>query len=111
MLQSAAQKGMKGVLISISKVDVTVDLSDAKVFVSVFPSNQRDDLIAGIQSNAFTIRHELAQRTKHQLRKVPRLTFQGDDSLDYVEKIDASLRGEDPNPIKNPEVLPKRKKS
>lgn len=111
VLQSAAQDGMRGVIISVTKVSVTTDLSQAKVFLSIFPSEKRDELVSGIQSNSKSIRHELAKRTKNQLRRVPNLTFYGDDSLDYIETIDASLRGEDINPIQNPEVLPKRKKS
>ena len=41
---------------------------------------------------------------------MPELLFFGDDSLDYIEEIDKSLRGEDINPIENPGILPKRKK-
>lgn len=111
VLQSAARDGMKGVIISVSKVSVTTDLSQAKVYLSIFPSEKRESLVTAIQSNSKAIRHELAQRTKNQLRRVPNLSFYGDDSLDYIESIDASLRGEDVNPIKNPEILPKRKKS
>ena len=110
VLQSAAQDGMRGVIISVTKVSVTTDLSQAKVFLSIFPSEKRDEMVSGIQSNSKTNCHELANRTKNQLRRVHNLTFYGDDSLDYIETIDASLRGEDINPIENPEVLPKRKK-
>ena len=109
VLQGAAQGGMKGVIISVTKVSVTTDLSQAKVYLSIFPSDKRSDLVAGIEGNKTKIRHELAQRTKNQLRRVPNLSFFGDDSLDYIETLDASLRGEDTNPIKNPEILPKRK--
>lgn len=111
VLQSDAREGMKGVIISVTKVRVTTDLSQAKVYLSIFPSDKRDGLIEAIQSNSQKIRHELAQRTKNQLRRVPSLSFYGDDSLDYIETIDASLRGEDVNPIKNPSTLPKRKKA
>ncbi|NVK52244.1 MAG: 30S ribosome-binding factor RbfA [Flavobacteriaceae bacterium] len=110
VLQKAAQDGMQGTIISVSKVTVTTDLSIAKVYLSIFPSEKRDELIQGIQSNTSLIRHELAKRTKNQLRRMPELTFYGDDSLDYIENIDKSLRGEDVNPIENPDVLPKRQK-
>ncbi len=110
VLQKAAQDGMKGVIISVSKVTVTTDLSIAKVYLSVFPSEKRDELVKGIQSNTSLIRHEMAKRTRHQLRRMPELAFFGDDSLDYIDEIDKSLRGEDENPIKNPDVLPKRQK-
>jgi len=110
VLQKAAQDGMKGTIISVSKVTVTTDLSIAKVYLSVFPSEKRDDLVSGIQSNTSLIRHELAKRTRNQLRRMPELSFFGDDSLDYIEEIDKSLRGEDENPIQNPDVLPRRQK-
>ena len=110
VLQKAAQDGMKGVLISVSKVHVTSDLGVAKVYLSVFPSDKRDELVRGVQSNTPLIRHEMAKRTRNQLRRMPELLFFGDDTLDYIENIDNSLQGKDANPIKNPEVLPRRKK-
>lgn len=110
VLQRAAQDGMKGVIISVSKVSVTADLGVAKVYLSVFPSEKRDEIIDGVKSNTPLIRHELAQRTKNQLRRMPELLFFGDDSLDYIEEIDKSLKGEDVDPIKNPDILPRRQK-
>ncbi len=110
VLQKAAQDGMKGVIISVSKVHVSSDLGIAKVYLSVFPSDKRAQIIEGVQSNAPLIRHEMSQRTKNQLRRMPELLFFGDDTLDYLEEIDKSLQGKDENPIKNPNILPKRQK-
>jgi ribosome-binding factor A len=110
VLQKAAQDGMKGVLISVSKVHVTSDLGVAKVYLSIFPSEKRKEIVEGVKSNTATIRYEMAKRTRNQLRRMPELLFFGDDTLDYLEEIDKSLSGQDENPIKNPEVLPRRKK-
>jgi ribosome-binding factor A len=111
VLQGAAtQGGMKGILISVTKVNVTVDLSIAKVYMSIFPINKGAELLEGIKSNAPLIKHELSQRTKHQLRRMPQLIFYIDDSLEYIDQIDKSLKGND-NPIQNPDLLEKRKKS
>lgn len=110
VLQRAAQNGMKGVIISVSKVSVTADLGVAKVYLSIFPSAKRDEIVEGIKSNTSLIRHEMAQRTRNQLRRMPDLLFFGDDSLDYIEEIDKSLKGEDENPIQNPDILPRRQK-
>ncbi|MDO6744381.1 30S ribosome-binding factor RbfA [Tenacibaculum soleae] len=110
VLQRAAQDGMKGIIISVSKVSVTADLGLAKVYLSVFPSDKRDEIVEGVISNTPLIRHEMAKRTRHQLRRMPELLFFGDDSLDYIEDIDKSLKGEDVDPIKNPDVLPRRQK-
>lgn len=108
--RAATDGGMQGTLISVSKVYVTTDLSIAKVYVSIFPNKKAAELLEGIKSNQPLIKHELAQRTKHQLRRIPELSFYLDDSLEYIDNIEKSLKG-DENPIENPELLPKRKKT
>ena len=107
---SATRGGLYGVIISVSKVTVTVDLSVSKVYLSIFPNNKSKELIEGIRSNAHLIKHELAQRTRNQLRRMPDLEFFIDDSLEYIEQIEKSLKGTN-NPIENPGLLDKRKKS
>ncbi|MFT5248351.1 MAG: ribosome-binding factor A [bacterium] len=109
VLQSAASSGRLGVIISVTKVNVTVDLSIAKVYLSVFPTDKREELIVGIKSNTSKIKHELAQRTRHQLRRMPELQFFVDDSLEYIDQIERSLKGLD-DPLNNPDLLDKRKK-
>ncbi len=80
-----------GVIISVSQVRVSPDLSIARAYLSVFPSDKGQEMIDSINRNARTIRYELAQKVRFQLRKTPELTFHLDDSLDYIEKIDALL--------------------
>ncbi len=110
ILQKAARNGgMKNVLISVSKVNITVDLAHAKVYLSIFPQDKRDELLVGIKSNSVLIKHDLAQRTRHQLRRVPSLEFFVDDTLDYVEDLNQALKGEE-NPIENRDLLDKRPK-
>lgn len=111
ILQGAARSGgMQNLLISVTQVKVTVDLSIAKVYLSIFPKEKSLELMEGISSNAPLIKHELAQRTRDQLRRVPSLEFFIDDSLEYIDQIERSLKRVD-NPIDNPDMLPRRKKS
>lgn len=110
VLQGAARDGMKGVIISVTKVQVTTDLGLAKVYLSVFPQLKREIILKGVQENAPAIRYEMAKRVKNQLRRMPELSFYIDDSLDYIEDIDNALQGKKENPIKNPEILDKRQK-
>ena len=111
ILQGAARSGgMQNLLISVTQVKVTVDLSIAKVYLSIFPKEKSLELMEGISSNAPLIKHELAQRTRDQLRMVPSLEFFIDDSLEYIDQIERSLKRVD-NPIDNPDMLPRRKKS
>jgi ribosome-binding factor A len=45
-----------------------------------------------IRTNAKTIRYDLGQRTRQQLRHIPELAFFLDDSLDYIDHIDQLLQ-------------------
>lgn len=110
LLQGAIRKeGVSNLLVSVTKVNVTVDLSIAKVYLSLFPSKEAATWLEGIQSNAFQIKHGLAQILKNELRRIPELLFFMDDSLDYIEGIDAALQSPD-NPIIERDKLDKRKK-
>ncbi|MBF02314.1 MAG: ribosome-binding factor A [Flavobacterium sp.] len=111
ILQGEIRKnGITNLVISVSKVNVTSDLSIAKVFLSVFPTDKAGEILNAIKTNTPLIKHDLSQRVKNQLRKVPNLIFYIDDSLDYIEKIDNALSGKE-NPVLNPDLLDKRKKS
>lgn len=104
------ESGLTGILISVTKVTVTTDLSISKVYLSIFPNKDADKLLEEIKLRKPLIKHELAQRTKNQLRRVPELDFYNDDSLEYIAKIEESLERNE-NPISNPDLLEKRKKS
>jgi len=102
--------GVTGVLVSVTKVYVTTDLSEAKAYLSIFPNDNAKKMIEEIKLLQSAIKHELAQRTRHQLRRVPELQFYLDDSLEYIDNIEKSLKRTE-NPIDNPDLLAKRKKT
>lgn len=111
VLQRAATSGgINGILISVTKVKVTTDLSVAKAYISVFPNDKGKDILKEVRDHSPSIRHELAQRTRHQLRRMPSLEFFIDDSLEYIDRIESSLKGKE-DPIKDADLLEKRKKS
>lgn len=111
ILQGEVRKNnITNLIISVSKVSVTTDLSVSRVYLSIFPTEKGAEILEAIQSNKALIKHDLAQRVKNQLRKVPDLNFYIDDSLEYIEQIDKALKG-DENPVENPELLVRRKKS
>ena len=83
-------KAMPGILISVSAV--RPDMSIARVYLSVFPSEKAEEMVKNINENMKSIRFELGTRVRHQLRIIPELKFFVDDSLDYIEKIDSLLK-------------------
>ena len=86
-----------GVLVSVSQVRVSPDLSIAKAYLSIFPGDRSNEILENIKAQAKTVRYELAQNVKEVLRKCPELQFYLDDSLDYAENIDRLLASD---PIK-----------
>ena len=84
-------KAMQGVLISVSEVRVSADLSIAKAYLSIFPSEKGKEMIKIITENKKAIRYDLGQRVRLQLRKIPDLQFFLDESIDYLENIDKLL--------------------
>ena len=85
-------KSMNGVLVSVSAVRITPDMSIARVYLSVFPSERSQEIVKNINDNMKSIRYELGTRVRHQLRISPELKFFVDDSLDYAERIDELLK-------------------
>jgi ribosome-binding factor A len=90
------QKGttslFKGKMVTVTTVRVSPDLSIAKVYLSLFPVDNKNEFIHYINDIENQIRFELGKRVRHQLRKVPELKFFVDDSLDYIENIDKLLK-------------------
>ena len=85
-------KAMPGVLVSVSAVRISPDMSIARVYLSVFPSEKAEEIVKNVNDNMKTIRYELGTRVRHQLRIIPELKFFVDDSLDYIGKIDSLLK-------------------
>lgn len=85
-------KATHGMLVSVSAVKISPDLSVARGYVSIFPSGKAEEVLKNINDNARSIRYELGTRVRHQLRIIPELKFFLDDSLDYLEHIDELLR-------------------
>lgn len=80
-----------GVLVSVSAVRVSPDLSIARGYLSIFPSERAHEILDNINANIRQVRYELGTRVRHQLRIIPELKFFIDDSLDYLDHIDSLL--------------------
>lgn len=81
-----------GILVSVSAVRVSPDLSIARGYLSIFPPAKSEEILNNINANVKSIRYDLGTRVRHQLRIIPELKFFIDDSLDYIENIDSLLK-------------------
>lgn len=78
-------------MITVTHVNVTSDLSYARVYLSIFGVEDKKKVVEEVNENARAIRGLLGNRIRHQMRVVPELRFFEDDSLDYIENIDNLL--------------------
>ncbi len=83
---------MHGVMISVTRVKISPDLSICTAYLSVFPSERGEEILTNINKNEKSVRYELGKRIRNQVRIIPELRFFIDDSLDYIERIDELLK-------------------
>ena len=81
-----------GTMVSVTRTKVSPDLSICTAYLSIFPSEKSEEILANINASNKAIRYELGTRVRNQLRIIPELRFFIDDSLDYIERIDELLK-------------------
>lgn len=85
-------KSMRGVIVSVSEVRISPDLSIAKAYLSVFPSEKGEEIVQNINKNMKSIRYELGTRLRYQLRIIPEIKFFVDETLDMLDHVDELLK-------------------
>jgi ribosome-binding factor A len=76
--------------VTVTDVEVTGDLQQAKIFISVLGDDeQRQNTLKGLAKASGFIRSEIGQRIR--LRKTPEITFEFDESVDYGNRIESLL--------------------
>ncbi|MCM3178201.1 30S ribosome-binding factor RbfA [Cytobacillus horneckiae] len=76
--------------VTVTDVQVTGDLQQATVFISVLGDvEQRENTLRGLAKAKGFIRSEIGQRIR--LRKTPEILFEFDESIDYGNRIESLL--------------------
>ncbi len=83
---------MDGGMVSISSVKITPDLYEARIYFSLFQVKDKAATMKKISERAWEIKKELVNSVKHQLRVMPQLNFYLDETLDYVDKMEALFK-------------------
>jgi len=79
-------------LVTVTRVVMSPDLMIAKVYLSVFNTDHKQEVMLSIDQHQHQLRHALAARVGKQLRRVPDLKFFLDDSLDEFFRMDEILK-------------------
>lgn len=96
-------KKLGGVIISVTNVKISPDLSISHVSLSIFPGDRVAATLELVKQDTKQIRFDLGKRVKNQLRIIPELVFHLDDTLDYLENIDQLLKKDPPSPLSEDE--------
>lgn len=78
-------------MVTVTRVVVSPDLQNAKVYLSVFNTEHKQEVMMGMEEHAHRLRYALAQKVGKQLRRMPELQFYLDDSLDEYFRMDQLL--------------------
>ena len=92
VIQGHNRELLPGGLITVTTVRVSPDLGLAKVYLSLFPVQDKQAVLEKVKNITHRLRGELGNRVGKQLRIVPDLNFYIDDSLDRIEEIDNLLK-------------------
>ena len=92
IFQKEAAHIVRGSMVTVTTVRVSPDFGYAKIYVSVFPFDKGESILAELKNSNWMIRRALGQRIRFQLKVVPELEFFIDDSLEYIENIDNLLK-------------------
>ena len=90
MFQKECKEFTAGAMLSVTAVRVSPDMSYARVYLSIFPSNLTEKVLESLAEKS--IRFILGKKIGKQTRIIPELKFFVDDSLDYIDKIDSLLK-------------------
>ena len=91
ILQKETHQFLGNILVTITSVRVTADLSLVKVYLSVFPAKDPDQFLHILNDKKNFFRNLLGKELRHQLRIIPDIIFFLDDSASYAEEIDRLL--------------------
>lgn len=100
IFRELAQSRFRGLLLTVTRVSITSDLSLARCNVSIFPATNKREIVDWLNEHKASIKNDLVQKLQGGLRKMPDLIFYLDDSIDQEESIDRILKGGGESPIK-----------
>ena len=92
IIQLHSKELFSGKMLTVTSVRITPDLGVSRIYVSVFPSGNSDEVISKLNDHHSLFRNELGKKLRHQVKKIPEIIFYLDDSLDYIDNIENLLK-------------------
>jgi ribosome-binding factor A len=92
VLQQEGRYVYGNILVSVTKAMISPDMSQAKIYLSVYGAEDKEDVIIKMEENIHTLKSNLVQRIKKHVRRIPEIYFFLDDTVDEMYRIDELLR-------------------
>lgn len=95
ILRLKSKEEFCGAMMTVTKVNISSDLSIAKAYISIFVTQNKytdEQILALLNQKKDFLRMLLAQKERFQLRIIPNLVFYIDDTLEYAKRIDELLK-------------------
>ncbi len=83
---------LRGTMATVMSVRMSPDLEYARIYLSIFPFDRHEEVMASLEANNWLVRKTLGAKIRNQMRVVPELSFFLDDSFEYIDKIDSLLK-------------------
>lgn len=85
---TSGKRYLQNAMVSVTRVTASPDLGFVKIYVNFINSGQPEKMMEIVHEYTRELRHELAQRIRKEVRKIPEVAFFYDDTLDYYEKME-----------------------
>lgn len=75
--------------VTVTKVTTSPDLSQAKIYLSVYNTEDKEEVIFLVHKSLHSLKQSLAHRIRRHVRRIPELSVYLDDTLDEMYKLNA----------------------
>ncbi len=75
------------VMVTVTNVKMSPDLSQAKIYVSVYNTDNKQAPILEMEDQLFRLRQSLANRVRRHVRRIPEISIFLDDTLDEMYRL------------------------
>jgi len=77
------------ILVSVTHALVSPDGGLAKVYVSIYNTNDKEAVLEAIRSNMPRLKQQFSQRIRKQVRRIPNLDIYIDETLDEIDRVNS----------------------
>ncbi len=78
-------------LVTVTDVKMTPDLLVAKIYISVYGTENKPEVILQLEDNYLRLRQAISAKIGKQMRRLPEIEFFLDDTIDEMYRVDALL--------------------